>query len=62
MKIEQLFLYIFEKGGQEYVFLEREKVFCSKVEMSTTKNWEFGFEFYVQLGFIIYPMNRTFDT
>ena len=45
------FLYTFEKGGQENGFLEGEKKFSfppfskvyRKVEMSTTKNLEFGF-------------------
>ena len=37
------FLYTFEKGGQENVFLEGEKSFLfkcyNKVEMSTTTKW-----------------------
>ena len=44
------FLYTFEKGGQEIIFLEGAKKFSfppskvyEKVEMSTTTKLEFGF-------------------
>ena len=57
MKIQRLFLYTFEESfisfevrQQENDFLEGEKIFLSpffksvkKVEMSITKNLEFGF-------------------
>ena len=59
------FLYTFDQGGQENIFLEGEKVFLSSFLKCITK-WKyqqqqilvFSFSFLVS----VYPNNRTQDT